>query len=454
MNKRIISVLVLALMLCSLSGCSFSSLFTPIEKLIRPPKLYGENSELQVAFEQYVGPNIVLKSAASGNYRSAFVLFDIDGNGSNEALVFYSADINQSAVKIQVMEKKNGKWTGIGNLLGSGSEVYSVDFVDMNSDGCYEIIVGWCLYENATDKIFTIYGCNGNPKNIKSLCTESFTYLMPIDFDNDGMTEIFYIMLDTTSQIRQSNARLLKLQDDEMIATVSEVKLDASVSGYSDVKVESLSEKSPTRIYLDAVKGETQMITDVVYYDSTTKTMVAPLLDKETQSNLKTWRSIKLSSRDINSDGVIEIPMQTTMHAGETVLTDSESPTALYITEWCQLVGNNLTTVLNSYVDTINGYILTIRDELYGNITMTNNVSERELTVYGLSKYSKRKTDELFVLKVVDSDDWHRNKDKLYSDYVELMSLSSGTMIYKTTEFCADYGITSETLGRYVMPLE
>ena len=81
LKKHILACLALALSLVFLfSGCSLR--FTALPNLLRPPKPIGEYSGLQESFESYVatatGKNFLLKTPITGDYRSSFIMYDMD----------------------------------------------------------------------------------------------------------------------------------------------------------------------------------------------------------------------------------------------------------------------------------------------------------------------------------------------------------------------------------------
>ena len=69
-------------------GCSVFNVFS-VDSLIKAPRLTGDNAEIQKAFESAVGSEVSLVRPVAGEYRSAYVLHDYDGDGVNEAIVFY-----------------------------------------------------------------------------------------------------------------------------------------------------------------------------------------------------------------------------------------------------------------------------------------------------------------------------------------------------------------------------
>ncbi len=275
MKKRIISASLLLVFFLQLCGCS-SFKFATIDKLMHPPRLYGDNSELQAAFEKAVGKGITLKAPISGTYKSAFIFYDIDSDGDSEAFVFYVKNLDDDAVRMQVMDKRDGRWTSITSFIGSGSEVNTVDFIDMNSDNVFELIVSWNILESKGNKMFSIYKFNvsKNIVGVNAICTEAYTIMKPLDIDSDSDTEVFFILLDATSEAPQSVARVLKMTDNK-IALSGEVKLDGNVSGYSEIKDFTGKKDHKYKLYIDAFKGETQMITEVIFWNNETGVLEA-----------------------------------------------------------------------------------------------------------------------------------------------------------------------------------
>ena len=96
-----------ALLTLIFSGCSFR--LSGINELLKPPKPYGTNDELQAAFEESVGGDVVFKAPVSGEFRSSFIVKDIDGDGSDEAIAFYSESSADTSVMISLFNYKGGE---------------------------------------------------------------------------------------------------------------------------------------------------------------------------------------------------------------------------------------------------------------------------------------------------------------------------------------------------------
>ena len=59
--------------------------------------------------------NYSLKYPKSGDHRSAFVFHDIDGDGEEEAIVFYEPSIDNTA-RIVLLDRQDGVWRSLCDL--------------------------------------------------------------------------------------------------------------------------------------------------------------------------------------------------------------------------------------------------------------------------------------------------------------------------------------------------
>ena len=82
----------------------------------------------------------------NGEYRSAFITYDFDADGDEDALVFYALRENPDEVKFRFFRHDHDKWLSSEAYDGSGNAVDSVMFSDLNYDGIPEMIIGCYVY--------------------------------------------------------------------------------------------------------------------------------------------------------------------------------------------------------------------------------------------------------------------------------------------------------------------
>lgn len=368
-KKTVIATVLLLLMVVLFSSCgSFS--FNSAENLIRPPKLSGDDGALQAAFESALKDKgeYILKYPSDGDYRSAFVKFDCDGDGSDEAFVFYSLKAEAMNIYMYILDYKDGEWTPVGEIQGDGNDVHSIEFSDLNNDGQSEILVGWSSLDLKTNKKLSVYASTATENDsvdYRAAAIETFTDKYTVDLDGDGETEIFLVLINSTSDSYTTEARLLKMttenNDSYKMTSVGQVSLYSEMTAVTGL----ISGISGGRryIYIDEAAGDTYL-TELVYWDSKNNTLVLPLrVDMISVSSSPTSRSVPLNCMDIDNDGEIEIPSTVLLHESSVVMktavngrnaaVTSESVVAeqenVYVINWNKF-NNDIFTVVCSYI--------------------------------------------------------------------------------------------------------
>ncbi len=415
MGKKWIIIFISALILLPILLLFVIRLKSPAE-IMTPPSLTGQNALIQQAFESSVKNNndVSLKYPTSGDYRSAFVTKDIDDDNHDETLVFYTLKSDEATVRINILDFIDGKWVSVYDDAGYGSEVVSVAFDDFDNDNVQEIVIGWSLYDANSSKIMTVHSVNmsnGKVSGLDTAVNQKYSYMGIADMDSDGKDEILVTWLDNSdTKIQKSYASLLKMSDEKTFTAVGNtVSLDGSVSAYSSLKIQKISEDRAIA-YLDAYKGDDSMITEVIWWDGNAHALVAPLLDSATLSNLSTLRTPAIASMDIDNDGIIEIPVNNigaeqtgnnTTASGQT----NSNETKLSLTTWYEMKPQGLHPKLYSFINNTIGYVFLIDEKAKDHIVVYKQTDKGVVTFYNTSDGTK-KLEPLFTLSVMNESEF------------------------------------------------
>lgn len=439
MKKAMLALAAFAAAACLLlTSCSDERLLRSVDDLIVPPLYYDEYGGLVNTIQNDLGKDMRLCIPGEGDNRSAIVFKDLDGDGADEAIVFYRTGKSESNARMHLYKETGDGWVSGGDFSGYGSEVGSVAVDDMDLDGSSELIVTWGVSGVAVGKVMSVYRSEPSKLNYSEIANE-FCYLATlVDADGDSYNELFFICSNNIDGTAHRFARLLKLSAGSVVL-MGEAKLDAGVSSYLPAKTEKASGDSPLRIYVDALKGGNRMITELVYWDSAKSALVAPFFNPKTEANDQTLRHEQLRCADINNDGVIEIPVQQRV-LGEVRKAQDPDYENVYLTGWLNYSGGSAKTVAQTVVIADDGYMINLKDYETEYLGARYYPSTACLIIYD----DKSESDtELFSVLRVSAERWSREQ---FSSYIQALRSDDGVVCAYITQNGSDAGFNERNI--------
>lgn len=409
-STRLFSLILAVAMLFNLCGCSVFTVDT--NELLSPPELTGELAPIAEALSKKADAGYVLKYPSEGNYRSAVIQNDINGDGIFEAFALYSTvEGDVTYMHINVILNKSGEWVSVADQKVVAGGVDSIDFADINSDGIQEILVGWSVY-GTTEKQLAVYTLEGEVLSQRML--QRYTHFLCADMNKDNENEIFIVNFNVVENLNY--AALYNLTDTG-VEEISRCALDSGIESVSAPKLSTLSNGTPA-IYIDEIKGA-GAITEVVFMEK--NTLVNPLLSSNTGQNILTLRSSTIASRDINDDGIVEIPIQSVLPS---VFYKNHEP--LYYTDWYSFNGEMLARQLCTVMNFDDGYYVEVPNNLQGKISVLKDTDRHIRIFYEYDEQTETIGEEIARVQAVSEALWDR-KDYDKNGLTEL-ARSGGTV--------------------------
>ena len=348
-----------------------------------------------------------------------------------------------------MLDNVNGKWVSVGDFSGTGTGVNFVRFVQMTETGYPAILVSQSLYENDSSKILSVYVCTGTEEKltVKNVCTEVYSIMENIDVDSDGQLDIFLIQQDlTNNNSPRSTAKVFKMNASGTLDEFGTARLDGGISKYCSIQTDKVSASSPLRIYVDAIKGDAQAITEVLYWSTSSKSLVTPMFSLDTQSNMFTARSELLASQDYDGDGIIEIPSQRPLMGSRKY----ESPKNLYaqmnVTSWIEVHSSKDFQFTETLVNAADSYILDFKplENIMGEFTVYSYINTRTWVFKEYSARYETADEDLFAIICTTKDSANKNGVNPENYLIEN---DDGTVIYfEAREKGAKAGITVKSI--------
>ncbi len=363
--------------------------FKPVNSLMKPPKVEGENLAIQLAFEESVGDTYLLKQPLKGDYRSAYTFIDLDGDNENEVIVFYSGKDAIDIVRMNVLDSIDGKWQSIADFESLHNQIQEIKFADLNGDKLKEIIVGWTTYQDDYSKLLSVYKIarKGDSVSIRPVFDDSYSHFEIIDIDSDGVLDILSLKYSAVPNAPENEYRAVFLSYTKKgISEIAGIPLDRSIASVTSVVSDKNVEDNMKKIYIDGYKIDSGMATDCLYWNSAENKFDKPVFNGVNLSAI-TSRATGVFSADINDDGLIEVPIEELLPASSVVSVERSSDNGQPIIKWVQISSSGFKTVEYRLINFQAGYSFRFDESWIGNVTVENDLSKGVLTFCQL-KYS------------------------------------------------------------------
>lgn len=437
MKKKMICCILLAVIIVLFSGCDVE-LFAPVDALMRPPKSYSQNEDLQKAFEDSVEGEFVLKYPLSGDYRSPFILYDTDNDGEVEAIVFYSLKKEENTVRVAFFDLTDGVWNKVAQAKGVGNRVNRVAFSDLYNDGTAKIMISWGFFDAKASNVLTIYEVaadeNGE-KKMRLLLNEPYSVMQVLDVDESGKDEILLISSVSAGEETNNIAKIFALRPDGSYAVAGSIVLDSTVSSYASIKAEASMGNKPYRVFIDAYNGDAGMVTEVLNWNAEINGFNSPFYNPQSKSVEKTFRASKIESRDIDGDGFIEIPVQPRDLSSANAMFDKatirKKQHLFFLVEWCGMSnGNELFKEKYTAVNTLDAYMVDFPDEWLGKVIVSSNIEKRVFTFSEWNSDTQKAGKTVFDIITVTAGEWEASPIQGYTEIASNESLVYAVKLY------------------------
>lgn len=419
-NKSIMSSYLLKITLI-LSVFLFSGCVPTQEEnsLLKVPSLPDELQEVRDVIDQKFDKELELISPISGENNNSIQFNDLDNDGINEVMVFHKVSGDPHPIRISVLSK-NGEnsWIVNNTIKGSGYDINKVVYSDMDDDGRKEIIVGW-QFGTVLEKGLTIYEYNKG--EISEIFETSYTEFSVADFTSDGTSELITIRLNRNDG--DSTAYLYEYKN-KLINIIDEAKMDGYINGYY-ASVTGKASGDKIGFFLDASLGAHSAFTDLLVYNNGKLSNV--FYNNKWNVTDMTYKAYPIKSRDINMDGIIEIPILRSP-LGYDYSSLSDTP---WITGWYNWDGEKgLKFLKNSYSNVNFGFEYIFPSHWDDNITIA--IKSEEFDIVSFKEYSKNDSKEIFSIMTISSDKYELMREELMADgYVKFNNTLKNTYLYK-----------------------
>ena len=466
-NKALSVIAAAGLM--SLSGCSHAAMGT--DALLRPPRATGDKAAIQDIIESEAGGSYNLKYPQKGENRSAITMRNEDTE-NEYALALYSTENDTKLnVSVIVYEKKQWKCLGTYSNNASGVDrvmfydingdqkeeiligwtsyntsqksltgyVMDTDEVfEMSIDETYDELVVTDITDDRSEDIILLSLSTQDKPSVATLLQYSDTDKRPVgkyslELNSDVISFSNILIGDvavnnnegagnTSSSARadtskpdggQESAKPEPSETEESAKpepSETEESAEADTGKPNGSKVVVTGSLNRKGVILDCKRSDNTFCTQIIYYDGIKDELIDPLdraSDTGTYIN-PTIRTEALFSRDIDDDGVIEVPVVSQMNAS----VDENGANVCSLTAWSNYnpAENKMNTVMNTVMNLKDGYYFSMPDRWVGTVTARSDPETREMRFFLWNAKTASIGDKLLTIYRYSEQQWNENK--------------------------------------------
>lgn len=419
MKARIIPALLGAALLLTLGGCDFSDLSS--DSMLRPPKTMGDEAEIEQLISASADGDYILKYPKSGSYRSAVIMKDLDGDGTEEAVAFFRAKDVPTNVHMLVMYDKDGHWEISGDFITETTDVDCVEFSDVDEDPSLEILAGYTTY-TPNSNFLMCYSYHGETTDsIQS--GQSYSSFCCGNLDGAGKNEVLTLMLYSADN--EARATMLSYSSAKnALYARSNAAMDPNIVRYKSVVFADIA-TDVKGVAVDGTLAGEETETQIIYYNRDLAALRNPLYrDKAKNSTLRTCPVV---CTDVDNESSIEIPqVQQLPHTGAE---DAAAVADKII--WCGFDVSNESLVPKVNMAANYAYNYTVKiPSTWENGSYSAMNSEDKSSMTFCEWYNRSAGESLFEIKVFEAAAWDRGNET--DDYA---------LIYRDNRYAYSYRI-------------
>lgn len=445
MKKRLLGCLCV-LMAVMMTSCSATNVIPSVDALLRPPRLTDDQNDIFAALTSFLSEkDMHLVYPQKGEHLSAFIQQDLDGDGLDEAAVFYqlTASTSSAPINMAILDRQSGKWMVVSDIQLDGSGVE--DFTVIKGGTKPLIAVGLSYAGESGNSLMQIFGLYG--KELQLLFSRTYLAKTICDLTGDGKEEFLLVYPNEDSDGVQSVQAGLFVADDSAQTEFTQAatcQINPEIVRYQQLSAVVPDKNSVTNnayIYLDGYRGSSMLTEELIVRTRSDGYEIENLtwLQSDNTEGESYPQRVMLNSADINGDGWFEIPGQK-MLPGYT----EESTDIVYLTTWYRHINRRYLPLYSAYVNSPLNYQFVFPTDWVGNVTAYRGPYGNEVTFSVWDGQQPMEDTALMSLRAVNIASWRSGKVSPEYEYLD----SRGQIVFLARVIDAEsrYSLTMEDI--------
>lgn len=302
--RRILGCVALCVLL---AGCDLlPGERVQVEELLRAPQLSGDYGAIQTALNEWLGESAQLKYPMQGDLLSPFLLQDLDGDGQQDAAVLYTTPQSSNVCIAILQRREDGTWKVQQSVEGLADTVETVSLAQLRSGEACQLVVGYMAAQG--DHYLAVYAYTEGV--LSTILEQPYQQYLVEDITGGGHQDL---ILMSTLEDGGVQIELLTVNRDGMFQQLAVMGLSANKFSGCAAVAAGIGSDGKNYLVLDGWTGISgnNLASVLLRFDEDSQQMVpASQIGTEELYNASLRNVPGLVSRDLDGDGVVEIPTQ------------------------------------------------------------------------------------------------------------------------------------------------
>ena len=305
--QRICRILGCVALCVVLAGCDLlPGERAQVEELLRAPQLSGDYGAIQTALNEWLGESAQLKYPMQGDLLSPFLMQDLDGDGQQDAAVLYTTPQSSNVCIAILQRREDGTWKVQQNVEGLADTVETVSLAQLRSGEACQLVVGYMAAQG--DHYLAVYAYTEGV--LSTILEQPYQQYLVEDITGGGHQDL---ILMSTLEDGGVQIELLTVNRDGMFQQLAVMGLSANKFSGCAAVAAGIGSDGKNYLVLDGWTGISgnNLASVLLRFDEDSQQMVpASQIGTEELYNASLRNVPGLVSRDLDEDGVVEIPTQ------------------------------------------------------------------------------------------------------------------------------------------------
>ena len=305
--QRICRILGCVALCVVLAGCDLlPGERAQVEELLRAPQLSGDYGAIQTALNEWLGESAQLKYPMQGDLLSPFLMQDLDGDGQQDAAVLYTTPQSSNVCIAILQRREDGTWKVQQNVEGLADTVETVSLAQLRSGEACQLVVGYMAAQG--DHYLAVYAYTEGV--LSTILEQPYQQYLVEDITGGGHQDL---ILMSTLEDGGVQIELLTVNRDGMFQQLAVMGLSANKFSGCAAVAAGIGSDGKNYLVLDGWTGISgnNLASVLLRFDEDSQQMVpASQIGTEELYNAYLRNVPGLVSRDLDEDGVVEIPTQ------------------------------------------------------------------------------------------------------------------------------------------------